>query len=416
MRKVMMGTALALSLAFAGTAQAVTPTDFENFDNFNAGVGVGGQGSWLAGGPAPYNYDQEIVEVAGGKALRISNAVVNGEFHHMPYSAPVERAGENEVNNVLVNEFTFKSFSPDHQQPGLAMAISPTSYDGDRMSYIRLEDRFDGVRVIFTDATFTDQWIATLDREQSHEIKFHTTFVKGNDNDVVRVFIDGKQKMYGKSWENYYRFGTEQPQRNPLPSDRLMWRLGGGTVPAAPNTLGKGFLFDNVKSTSSHVDNPDPYSPLAGPQGAEGPQGATGAQGATGLQGPKGDQGPAGPVAASNAEASVVAGGPQRGSVSIASRNLAVSKSGKVRVKVESSGAGLHRGRVLLRSGGKIVGRGKFTVRGGDTAKVSVRLSKRALQQVQAGSLKKVRAYVFSGDTTAHAAESTRSLSITARG
>ena len=93
-----------------------------------------------------------------------------------------------------------------------------------------------------------------------------------------------------------------------------------------------------------------------------------------------------------------------------------MSKSGKVRVKVDSSGAGLHRGRVLLRSGGKVVGRGKFTVRGGGTAKVSVRLSKRALQQVQAGSLKKVRAYVFSGDTTAHAAESTRSLSITARG
>jgi hypothetical protein len=112
----------------------------------------------------------------------------------------------------------------------------------------------------------------------------------------------------------------------------------------------------------------------------------------------------------------VVAGGPQRGSVSIASRSLTVSKNGKVRVKIDSSGAGLYRGHVLLRSGGKIVGRGQFTVRGGDTAKVSVRLSKRALQQVQAGSLKKVRAYVFSGDTTAHAAESTRTLRITAQG
>ena len=56
MRKVIMGTALALSLAFAGTAQAV-PTDFEDFESFTAGVGVGGQGAWLAGGPAPNNYD-----------------------------------------------------------------------------------------------------------------------------------------------------------------------------------------------------------------------------------------------------------------------------------------------------------------------------------------------------------------------
>ena len=40
----------------------------------------------------------------------------------------------------------------------------------------------------------------------SHTIKFETTFVKGDDNDVVRVFIDGTQKMRGGSWENYYRF------------------------------------------------------------------------------------------------------------------------------------------------------------------------------------------------------------------
>ena len=59
------------------------------------------------------------------------------------------------------------------------------------MSYLRFEDHADGVHVIFTDATFTDQWIATLDRSVSHTFKFETTFVKGDANDVVRVFIDG---------------------------------------------------------------------------------------------------------------------------------------------------------------------------------------------------------------------------------
>ena len=52
----------------------------------------------------------------------------------------------------------------------------------------------------------SDQQIATLDRAESHTIKFETTFVKGDDNDVVRVFIDGEQKVRGGSWENYYRF------------------------------------------------------------------------------------------------------------------------------------------------------------------------------------------------------------------
>ena len=63
------------------------------------------------------------------------------------------------------------------------------------------------------------------------------------------------------SWENYYRFDEE---RNPSPTDRLLIRTAGA---AAPATLAHGFLFDDVTSTSSHVDNPAPLNPPApGPQ------------------------------------------------------------------------------------------------------------------------------------------------------
>ena len=60
----------------------------------------------------------------GDKALRISNDVTDGSFAGMPYSKPVAKpAGENEANNVLTNEFTFKA--PDTLMPGLDVSVSP---------------------------------------------------------------------------------------------------------------------------------------------------------------------------------------------------------------------------------------------------------------------------------------------------
>ncbi len=278
MRKLMTaGTALALSLAFAATASADTTTT--TFDSFVDGS-VNGQGNWTADA----KYDQAVVDALGGKALRISNAVTDGSFAGMPYSAPVANAaGESEANNVLVNEFKFKA--PDTYVPELAVSVSPTGAGGSRMSYVRLEDSADGVKVVFRDGTFADQLIDTLDRSVPHTIKFETTFVKGDDNDVVRVFIDGTQMIRGASWENYYRFDEE---RNPPVTDRLMWRLN-----LTPTTTenrdaieGNGFLFDNVTSTSSHVNNPAPLNPPApGPAGQNGTNGTNGANGANGKDG-----------------------------------------------------------------------------------------------------------------------------------
>ena len=83
MRKtITAGTALALVLAFAGTASADTNTT--TFDGFADGS-VSGQFGWKATGP----YDQEVVNAGAGKALRISNADTSGSFSDMPYSAPV---------------------------------------------------------------------------------------------------------------------------------------------------------------------------------------------------------------------------------------------------------------------------------------------------------------------------------------
>jgi hypothetical protein len=276
-RSIIAGAAAALSLAVAGTAQADTNTT--TFDSFADGS-VNGQGGWTADS----KYDQAVVDALGGKALRISNAVTDGSFAGMPYSAPVANgAGETEANNVLVNQFTFKA--PDTYVPELAVSVSPTGAGGSRMSYVRLEDSADGVKVVFRDGTFGDQLIDTLDRSVPHTIRFETTFVKGDDNDVVQVFIDGTQMIRGASWENYYRFDEE---RNPPVTDRLMWRLNltPATQDVADAIDGNGFLFDNVTSTSSHVNNPAPLNPPApGPAGQNGTNGTNGTNGVNGKDG-----------------------------------------------------------------------------------------------------------------------------------
>jgi hypothetical protein len=236
-------------------------------------------------------YDQSVVPVlGGGKALRMSNAVTSGEFHYMPYSAPVDSAGEKLDNTVLTNEFTFKSATPDTMQQGLAMSVSPTNGEGARMSYVRLEDRYDGVRVFFDDlpnedtaTAFTDRHIATLDRTKSHTIKLETKFVPGDHNDVVRVYIDGDLKACGTSWESYYRLSE---QRDPVPSDRLMWRLGG--TAAGEAVKGTGFLFDSVKSESSTDGGPADCALPVGPQGPAGENGTNATNGTNGVNGSNG--------------------------------------------------------------------------------------------------------------------------------
>ena len=64
------------------------------------------------------------MDVDGGKALRISNAITSGSFGDMTFSKPVvNAASETNGNNVLVNEFTIQA--PDTFVPGLVVTVSP---------------------------------------------------------------------------------------------------------------------------------------------------------------------------------------------------------------------------------------------------------------------------------------------------
>ncbi len=93
--------------------------------------------------------------------------------------------------------------------------------------------------------------IATLDRTSSHLIRFSIDFKNGPAQDTVKIYIDGVMEITGTTWEDYYRYDSEQtPQGNNVPTvDKVLFRES-GTV-----TLGRlgtgGFLIDHVSLKSS---------------------------------------------------------------------------------------------------------------------------------------------------------------------
>lgn len=248
------------------TSDAIV-TDFEpeplpacdtnsTFDSFTTGS-VNGQGGWSATGP----YDQEVVDNTYGfdsfgcQSLRISNAVTSGAFGDQTF-APELVNGAGEIGNTRFEaQFDISSTMPD-EQPGLALSVSPDDGLGSRMSYLSFTDEAGGIRVAFYDvqgtttpANFVSEDLGLISRTP-HTIKFVMDFVAGENNDIVKIYIDGQLVHTGTSWENYYRHDPEQSGNGNVvpPVDTLLFRASGAAVSA---NSGEGFLFDNVNLSSS---------------------------------------------------------------------------------------------------------------------------------------------------------------------
>ncbi|MEO6390724.1 MAG: hypothetical protein ABIP75_02660, partial [Pyrinomonadaceae bacterium] len=268
---------LALFLVVGASAQTIT---FES-PAYTLG-NINGQDGWSKTGP----FDSAVsgnggTAGFGAQSLRISNAVTSGSFGDMTFSRPLaNEAGESSATNgglsggtrtrFFAVQFTLASAVPGAQQPGLAMSIAPDRGDGGRMSYLRFEDQATGIHVFFDDYQdlapfggangddangcnaggddFTDIDIATLTRTP-HVIKIVMTFIDGPRNDIVQIYIDGVLVKTGTSWEDYYRFCSEQiADNNTHTVDSLLMRTAGTAVPA---NAGFGYLFDNMTLVSS---------------------------------------------------------------------------------------------------------------------------------------------------------------------
>jgi hypothetical protein len=270
LRAVLLATLVA-GLALSATIAAVAKADTLGRIGFEASEGyapgnINGQQGWMKTGP----FDVEVESVASypaaagygfdAQALRLSNAVTSGSFGDQTFSPGLlEPAGEAPARPHFEASFRIGTALATHQ-PGLTMSVSPDDGNGSRMSYLRFEDRADGVHVFFVDVTnpgpfptvssFDETEIATLSRTRSHSVEFLINFFNGPGNDVVKVYIDGRNRIKGTTWENYYRYDPEQVGNgNQVPAvDKLLFRLAGA---AAPANAGNGFLVDDVRLESS---------------------------------------------------------------------------------------------------------------------------------------------------------------------
>jgi uncharacterized repeat protein (TIGR01451 family) len=261
-------------LLVCGVAAADTVTSNFEPPTFDLGT-VDGQDGWKSAVPGdipslPFGYDQEVVANAGApgtfgtQSLRMSNAWNPGsdtfppEYHYQTYSKPTTvPAGESLANTEYTAQFSFISFHPDRLQPGLRMDVSPDMGEGGRMSYIGLRDTDDGIAVTFfdtpeVDGKFKGYDLGTLPRNAVHTIRFWMKLNPGPDNDLVRIFIDGKDVgQCFTTWENFYRF-----QKQPVPiSDRLLFRSPNQDG-NHPSLLGGGYLFDTVTTTTANGPGP----------------------------------------------------------------------------------------------------------------------------------------------------------------
>lgn len=251
-----------------------TTADFEP-STYTTGS-VNGQDGWTSLGSAGSGcglYDHAVAintygfAALGQQVLRISNAVTSGCFGDQTFSKSLlNEAGETIATSNGYSggtrqrrfeaQFNFASTMTTHQ-PGLVMSVSPDRGDGSRMSYLRFEDNVGGIDVFFVDvqgtgnpASFISTQVASgLDRAKVHTAKFRIDYKEGPSNDKVRIEINGKKVHKGTTWENYYRFDSEaSAEQTPRATDNLIFRTGG---PAVIANAGNGFIFDNIKLSST---------------------------------------------------------------------------------------------------------------------------------------------------------------------
>lgn len=265
---LVLSTAVSMVLLVCGVAAADSvETTFEP-PTFHLGS-VDGQDGWHSAVPGdipalPFGYDQEVVANSsappafGSQSLRHSNAYnePTGEFFYQTYSkSNAVPAGEELPNTEFTAQFSFISTRPGARQEGLNMTVSPDNSVGARMAFVGLRDMPEGVRVTVFDTPEPDgEFVAydggLLDRTVPHTIRFWIKLNPGPDNDLVRIYIDGRDLgQCFTTWENFYRSSDQGVQI----LNSLEFRSSGGAV---PGLVGGGYLFDNVTTTTANGPGP----------------------------------------------------------------------------------------------------------------------------------------------------------------
>lgn len=259
----------AIAVAPMGVAHAQSFTDFESF---NPGQSIDGQGGWRA---TNTNWDEEVVDLGGNKAWRVSNETFSGSFGDQPFApgsglyagetgSTHAFTGNSAVTNRFIASFDLWSVT-GAAQTGLDVTVSPDDGQGSRQSFLSIEDNGSGIELDFFDTDgnhpvtnqnggFVGTTVATgLSYNEVHNIKFDITFVDGNvtdldgtvhGNDIVKIFVNDALVHTGTTWESYWQTTTEGRTPPTLTAiDTLLFRL------STDNSFvsnGGGYYIDNV--------------------------------------------------------------------------------------------------------------------------------------------------------------------------
>jgi hypothetical protein len=272
----MLAIAVLAGSASSARADTTGPITFESPD-YTVG-NINGQNGWSNIG----GFDANVAAVSsfpaasgygfGSQALQISDKVTSGTFGDQTFApALTEPAGEATPQRFFTASFKIGTTQATQQCVGctvgdppvanpLHLSVSPDNGSGGRMSYLRFEDRANGVHVFFDDvkdsggyytpATFNETDIATLDHGTAYTIGFSIHFIPGPGNDVVVISIDNSVVKIGTTWEDYYRYDNENQGSGVQPptTSTLEFRESGD-----PNAsdAGHGFLVDGLSYTSA---------------------------------------------------------------------------------------------------------------------------------------------------------------------
>lgn len=278
-----------LTKTTVAAAAAITlscPTFAEDFESFNAGASINGQGDWTVEdsfGNSGELFDEAIVDLGGNKAWRISNAYTASGYSNQPFSlSSPQIAGEigAELFNDYGNDHTMPNNPPlssgtattrhfhaswdfksvtGAAQDNISLAVSAGAKQSPlRMTYLAINDTGSGFDLLFYDTTqngFNGTTVATgLSYTDWHNIEMQVQFNAGegplnSGNDLVTISVNGSEVHSGGTWESYFAAVVDGgiPTSAERAVDSLLFRQSGT---ATPGNVGNGLYIDNVEVTN----------------------------------------------------------------------------------------------------------------------------------------------------------------------
>ena len=242
----------------------------ETFENFTPGAITDGENGWKHAGA----HDQEVVAsgLGSGNAFRMSSDPSNADFGG-PYTPGLaDTAGEPLTTADFDGQFVRFQFRPVNTTPDksrLEVDIGTAAGD-DRNNFMLIESSAltNGIRIaVASPANLTGDFgpsgtfpndrttLATgIDPTVVHEIALQVIYKDGANNDVIRVYLDGKFIGETTTFENYRDFSPETAPHaahgvsaEANQTNRLFFRAGNNGQPEdGAGGQNAGFLFDNI--------------------------------------------------------------------------------------------------------------------------------------------------------------------------